>query len=195
MKKVLCGLVILALPTSVFAAVSAGPGLALESQVPGERSLSLLSLQVTTAMDIPLDESFSVFEVGAGMLAGVEYRLPFLPWLYLRGTLGYHNEAANLVPLTVSIFSAAVGVGLRVDLLPWLSLTMGVSGGGFDCLLSDPAVSGGNALVSADAALMLLPSPWRLSLGASYRYLLNFYRGLSATLGVCYELPPARKAP
>jgi hypothetical protein len=133
--------------------------------------------------------------VGAGLLAGVEYRLPFLPWLYVRGALGYHNEAANLVPLSVSVFSAAVGVGLRVDLLPWLSLTMGVSGGGFGCLLSDPAVSGGNALVSADAGLMLLPSPWRLTLGASYRYLLNFYRGLSATLGLSYELPPARTRP
>jgi hypothetical protein len=143
-------------------------------------------------MDLPLDESFPVFEVGAGLMAGVEYRLPSLPWLYVRGAVGYHNEAANLVLSSVSVFTAAAGIGLRADLLPWLSVAVGISGGGFCCLLDQPAAFGGNALVAAEAGLILLPSPWRLTLGASYRYLLNFYRGLSATLGLSYELPAMR---
>jgi hypothetical protein len=192
MQKLLAGLVILALPISFSAAATAAPELAQESLVPSGKSPSFLSLQLTTVMDLPLDESFPVFEVGAGLMAGVEYRLPSLPWLYVRGAVGYHNEAANLVPFSVSVFTATAGIGLRADLLPWLSVAVGISGGGFGCLLDDPAVSGGNALVSADAALMLLPSPWRLTLGASYRYLLNFYRGLSATLGLSYELPAMR---
>jgi hypothetical protein len=192
MQKWLPGLVILALPISFSATAVGAQELGQESPVSSGKSPSFLSLQLTTVMDLPLDESFPVFEVGAGLVAGAQYRLPSLPWLYVHAALGYHNEAANLVPMTVSIFTAAAGIGLRADLLPWLSLTAGVSGGGFGCLLDDPAVFGGNALVSADAGLVLLPGPWRLTLGASYRYLFNFYRGLSATLGLSYELPATR---
>jgi hypothetical protein len=192
MKKVLAGLVILALPLFFSGATAAARELGLESPVPIVKSPSFLSLQLTTVMDLPLDESFPVFEVGAGLMAGMEYRLPSLPWLYVRGSVGYCNEAANLVPSSVSVFTAAAGIGLRVDLLPWLSAAVGVWGGGFGCLLDDPAVFGVHALVSADAGLLLLPGPWRLTLGASYRYLLNFYSGLSATLGLSYELPSTR---
>jgi hypothetical protein len=192
MKKVLAWLVILALPTCVSAASSARTKLALEAPVPEGKVQSLLSLQLTTGMDIPLGDSLSVFEAGAGLQGGVEYRLPFLPALSVRGVLGYHNEAPSLVYLSVSIFSVSVGIGARIDLLPWLSVSAGVSGGGFGCFLSTPAAFGANAVVSADAGLLLLPGPWRLTLGASYRNFISFYQVLSATLGLSYELPPVR---
>ena len=190
MKRVLAWLVILALPTCVSAAGIARTKLALEPPVPEDKAQSLLSLQLTTGMDVPLGDSLSVFEAGAGLQGGVEYRLPFLPALYVCGVLGYHNQAPGLVYLSVSIISVSVGIGARIDLFPWLSVRGGVSGGGFGCFLSAPAAFGANAVVSADAGLVLLPGPWRLTLGASYRYFISFYQVLSATVGVSFELPP-----
>ncbi len=189
MKKFLAGLVILVLASLLHAEEVPCAGLAAATQDPGDRAFSLFSLQLTAVMDVPLEESFTVFEVGAGLLAGAEYRLPFLRWVYLRGEVGFHEEAANLVTLSVSVFTAAFGVGLRVDLLPWLSATAGVSGGAFGCVLNDAGTFGGNGLLSADARLVLLRSPWRLTLGISYQDLLSFYRGLGATLGLSCELP------
>ena len=127
MQKLAAGLVILSLLILFSAAAVAAPEVARESPVPDGKSSSFLSLQLTTVMDLPLDESLPVFEVGGGLAAGVEYRLPVLPWLYVRGTVGYQNAAANLVPLSVSVFTAAAGIGVRADLLPWLSVAAGIS--------------------------------------------------------------------
>ncbi|HET6452026.1 MAG TPA: hypothetical protein VFI08_11985 [Spirochaetia bacterium] len=189
MKKVLAGVVILVLPGLLYAGKVPCPALAAESQARDGQSFSPLSLKLTTVMDVPLEESQPVFEVGAGLLAGMEYRLPFLRWVYISGEVGFHEEAANLVTLSVSVFTAALGVGLRVDLLPWLSASAGVSGGAFGCILNDPGTSGGNALLSADVRLVLLPGPWRLTLGVSYQDLLSFYRGLGAMIGLSCDLP------
>ena len=87
--------------------------------------------------------------------------------------------------------SVSLGGGLRFDLLSWLSATVGVSGGYFFSFLNDFSTSGGNPFVSAEAGVILLPSPWHVSVGASYRYYFGLYSGLSAFIGLSMTLLPS----
>ena len=90
----------------------------------------------------------------------------------------------------------SVGSGLRFDLIRWLSLSLGVSGGYFYSMLNnDLSVAGGSRFLSADARAVLLPGPLRFMVGASFRYLFGLlYSGLSAYFGLSYEFAPAAAA-
>jgi tetratricopeptide (TPR) repeat protein len=186
------GLLLVGLPALMFAQVQSTEAVAKVTNPPAQ-TLSLLSVQVTPGLNIPLGASSPVFGLGGGIRFGAEYRLPFQPLVYVSGGLGYDYETATGgASLSASVTSASLGTGLRFDLLPWLSATVGISGGYFFSFLNnDFSTSGGNPFVSAEAGVILLPGPWHVSVGASYDYYFGLYNGLSASIGLSYDLAPS----
>ena len=191
MKRFMFRLLLLGLPALMFAQVQSTVAVTKDTTPPAQ-TLPLLSLQLTPGLNVPLGASSPVFGMGGGMRFGADYRLPFLPLVYVSGGLGYdYDTATGGVPLSVSVTSVSLGSGLRFDLLSWLSATIGVSGGYFFSFLNDFSTSGGNPFLSAEAGVILLPSPWHLSIGASYDYYSGLYSGLSAFIGLSYDLAPS----
>jgi tetratricopeptide (TPR) repeat protein len=159
------------------------------------QAVPLLSLKLVPGIDIPLGASTPVFGLGGGLRVGVDYRLPFLPIVYVGGGLGYdYDTATHGVANSVSVTSASLGGGVRFPVTPWLSATAGITGGYFFSFLNDFSTSAGNPFVSAEAGVVLLPSPWHVNVGASYLYYFGLYSGLSASVGLSYDLGPSRAA-
>jgi tetratricopeptide (TPR) repeat protein len=177
------GFLLLLWPALIFAQASA------PSKTP-----SALSLYLSPGVDFPLGASSTVYGLGGSMRFGAEYRLPFLPLLYASGGIGYNYDTANGVPLTVSVTSAGIGGGIRYDFLPWLTASVGVSGGYFYSFLNDFSTMGGNPFLIADAGLAFLPGPLRVTVGASYLSYFGLYSGLSASLGLSYDFARASAA-
>jgi hypothetical protein len=108
-RRVIFGLLQLALPTLLIAEIAS------PQQTP-----SLLSLQLTPALDVPLGARSAVFGAAGGIRFGAGYRLPFPPMVYVSGGLGYdYVTATGGVTLSASVTSLSLGGGLRFDLLPW----------------------------------------------------------------------------
>ncbi len=191
MKRLSFVLLLIGLPALMFAQVQSTE-VAAKVTSPPSQSLSLLSVQVAPGVSVPLGASSPVFGLGGGIRFGVDYRLPSLPLVYLSGGLGYdYATATGGASLSASVTSASLGTGLRFDLLPWLSATVGISGGYFFSFLNDLSASGGNPFTSADAGVILLPGPWHVSVGASYDYYYGLYSGLSASVGLSYDFAPS----
>jgi hypothetical protein len=188
-KRFIIGLLLLGLPTLIIAQVQSTAAVAIVEASPAQGP-ALFSLLLSPELDIPLGESIAVFGLGGGARIWAEYRLPFLPLLYLSGGLSYDYETATSgVALTASVASASLGSGLRFDFAPWLSATVGLSGGYFYSFLNtDLSISGGNPFVSADAGVILLPGPLHISVGASYSYYFGLSNGLSFALGLAYDI-------
>jgi tetratricopeptide (TPR) repeat protein len=131
----------------------------------------------------------SVYGVGGGALLAGDYRLPFLPLLFVGGDLGY-----SLVPLTtvtsLSLPQVALDAGICLDLAPtlsarahgWLGYAYGVlnNGGG----------TGGTPYVAtgADIGWRFVPT-LSLDLGLAYRYYFDLYNDIAVTLGMSYHVP------
>ena len=194
MKRFLIGLLLFGLPGLICAQAQLSPA-AAKVIAPSAQTLSLWSLDVTPGLDIPLGASSPVFGLGGSVLIELEYRLPFLPLVYFSGGLGYDYDTANGISQSASVTSASVGSGLRFGILPWLAATVGVTGGYFFSFLNDFSAPGSNPFVSVTAAVILLPSPWHVSVGASYLYDFGLYDGLSASIGFSYDLAPSKPRP
>ncbi len=164
-----------------------------QSQQPASGA-SNLSVRFSPGVDIPLGDSGSVFGLGGAARLGVEYRLPSSPIFVSAGAAYDYDTVTGGIPLSVSIASASLGAGVKFPIIPWLTVRAGLSGGYAYSFLSDSTASAGNPFVSADAGLSFLPGSWHIDLGASYRYYLALYNGVSASVGFSYDLP-ARAAP
>ena len=155
-------------------------------------SASLLSFSVTPNFSIPMGGDASVFGVGGGAVLSGEYRLPALPIVFLGGSVGY-----SFVPLksvtSLSLMQVSMDAGLRFDLLPKLILRARGSGGYAFGLLNNAAQSGSTPFLAAGADLSwsLIPS-LSLGIGGVYRYYLNLYNDIAASLGVSWSLPTGR---
>jgi hypothetical protein len=191
MKRFIFGLLLLGLPVLIFAQVQSTVA-AANVVAPPSQALPLLSVQLAPGLNIPMGESSPVFGLGGSVLFGVEFRLPSLPLVYISGGLRYDYDAANYIPQSISVASASLGSGLRFDLLPWLSATAGISGGYFFSFLNDFSKSGCNPLVSAEAGVILLRSPWHVNVGVAYLYYFGLYSGLSASIGLSYDFAPSK---
>ncbi len=142
-------------------------------------------------LDLPLGDSSAVFGMGGTAFVGMQYALPTLP-LFFAGSLGYDYDSLNGgVPFSVSVTSANIGAGLIFAVAPWLTFQTGVSGGYSFSFMSDFSASGGAPFVAADAGIVLLPGPFHVDVGASYRYYFDLYGGIDAFIGASYDLTPA----
>ena len=194
MKRFMFGLLLLGLPALIFAQVQSTEAVTKVTAPPAQAP-ALFSLQLAPGVDIPLGASSPVFGTGGGVRFGAEYRLPSLPLVYVSGGLGYdYATATGGVSLSVSVTSLSLGSGLRFDLLPWLSATVGVSGGYFFGFLNDFSTSSGNPFVSAEAGVILLPGPWHVNVGASCLIILACTAASVASIGLSYDFAPSGAA-
>jgi hypothetical protein len=114
-RRVILGLLLLALPTLLIGEIAS------PQQTP-----SLLSLQLTPALDVPPSASSAVF--GAAGEYGSERTIVSLscPWSMSPGDSATTTlQPPGGVTLSASVTSLSLGGGLRFDLLPWLSATIG----------------------------------------------------------------------
>jgi tetratricopeptide (TPR) repeat protein len=153
-------------------------------------SSSLFSLSLTPRFTIPLGRDTAVYSFGGGADFEAEYRMPFLPILFLGVGLGY-----SFVPLqavtSISLFDAGLAAGFRFDLLPSLSVRAYGSGGYFYAFMNDGTGRGGANPVAAggaDISWAITPA-LGIGLGATYRYYFGFYNDLAVTLGMSYGFP------
>ncbi len=169
----------------------ATPTLLLAQATIPAKTPPLLSLHIAPGLNVPQGESSALFGAGGSIRFKAEYRLPFLPLIFVSGGLGYDYLKAIMIPLSVSVTSVSLGSGLRYDLTPWLSATGGISGGYFYSFLSDLSTSGGNSFVSLEAGLILMPSPLHVCVGASFFYYSGLYGGLGVSIGLSYDVAPS----
>jgi len=158
---------------------------------------SLFSLTITPRFTIPLGRDTAVYEMGGGAELEADFRMPFLPILFLGGGLGY-----SFVPLqavtSISLFDAGLVAGLRFDLLPSLSVRAFGSGGYFYASVNDGTRRGGaNPVAAAGADISLAIGPaLGVGLGAAYRNYFGLYNDLAVVLGMSYRFgaPPQQAA-
>jgi len=161
----------------------------IQPQSSGIRTPSRLSVHLAPSMAFPISESASLFSPGARVAVGAEYRLLSSRAMYVSGDLGYGIDRIAGTSESISTVNATLGGGAAIDLLPWLSLTAGISGGFFYSFYPSRGVSGGNPLVGAQAGVVLLPGPFHVGFSLSGQYLWGLHMGVNATLGASYEMP------
>ena len=164
--------------------------LTLTAAAAGAQDGGKVSLQLTPGANFALGASTSMFTIGGGAeLAGL-YSMPFAPFLVARGSVDF-----SIVPTTgtasMSLITAAAGVGVSVDIASRLNLQATVSGGWGQAVYQGE--SGGSPYVSGEAAASFLVAPFLgLGVGASYRHYFSqpttFYQALRVNLGTVFRL-------
>jgi tetratricopeptide (TPR) repeat protein len=152
----------------------------------------LLSLTLTPSLTVPLGRDAPYYNPGFGAEISADYRMPFLPLLFMSGSACY-----SLVPLeavtSLSLLSGGLGTGIRLD-IGKLSVRTVATAGYFYGFLNDGSLAGGaNPVATGGASLSWAFTPsFSAGLGAAYRYFFGLYNDLSIRLGGSYSLLPAR---
>ena len=170
--------------------------LLLATQSFGQTQPALFSIRVLPDVGIPLLSSADYFQTGFGGLITGEFRIPSLPFLFAAASLGYDYQPA-LTTMSMSSFAGLLGAGVRFDLLDWLTLRASGQAGYYYAMMngqsSFPAAY--NPVLIGEAGVQLLREPFRIDIGAQYRYYHGLYSGLSATAGLAMSLGPKASAP
>lgn len=166
----------------------------LYAATPEPAPASLLSLQLNPVVNIPVGDSARVFTVGGAGALSVEYRLPPIPAVYLRGGLVYDYDPIAFVTQSLSVLSGTAGAGYRLGIAPWLALKAFLSGGAFYCFINgaDAVPGSWNPCLEAGAGASFLFGPIGVEVGASYRHFFGLYGGVGVFLGASYQLPAAQ---
>ena len=156
----------------------------------------LLSFGVTPSFSIPVGRDTQLFTYGGGANVDAEYRLPFLPLVYVGGTAGFSYVPLKAVS-SISLAYGGVSAGIHLDLFEGLAVHAGGTCGYFYGFLNDGSGNGGgNPVFTAGADLRWTFVP-ALSLGAGARY--RVFAGLSsdvaATLGITYNVSASETKP
>ena len=168
----------------VFAAILAfAVGIAGSAQT---ATVSPLSLSIVPSFTLPFWGSPEFTYGGGGTLLG-EYRMPFLPLLFVGAEAGF-----SYVPLTsittMSLASGGVVVGTRFDFMKSLSFSVTAAGGYFYASLNDGSGSGSNPFASLGTEFSWTPVPaFSIGLGATYRDFFGLYNDIAVTLGASYN--------
>jgi len=157
---------------------------------------SLLSVTLTPSMSIPLGGDNALYAFGGGAEFSAAYRIPFLPLLFLGGSLGY-----SFVPLkavtSLSLLGGGLDAGVHIDVGNRLSIRAFGTGGYFYAFLNDgTGRSGANPFVSggADITYTLFPG-FSARVGAAYRNHIGLYNDLSMFLGASCGFPRTAAQP
>lgn len=186
MKKVVLSYLCIVLASSAFAD---SPAATRSSPA------SLLSVSLTPDFSIPLGADASVFGLGGGITISGQYRLPFLPLLFLGAGLGYSYTPLQAAT-SLSMVHAGLHGGLRWDILDNFSLRAFGSAGYSYNFLNDSSGSGATPFVGVGTDLTWAFSPiLSLCAGAGYDYFFDLYSGLAVTLGISYNLPSGGTQP
>ena len=147
----------------------------------------LLSIELTPGIHIPLFETADYFTYGPTGDLTVEFKLPFLPRLCLRGEAGY-----EYLPIVTQdglhVLSAGAGVGVNFPIAGFMTMTLYGTGGYYYGMFSDQYADPGGGLAAKgglDLSFRILPS---ISLGVdvNYQYKHSLYDGIGTTIGLTY---------
>jgi tetratricopeptide (TPR) repeat protein len=161
------------------------------SQRPTGGRYSLLSFGAAPFLSIPLGADAAVFSVGGGSDLLVTYRLPAIPLLFVSGQLGY-GFVPSLAPGTsLSTVSLGAAAGVRLGLLPFLSLSLSAGGGYFLGLLNGTgAAPGGNPYATAGIRFDFdVADSWSIGVGGAYRYFGGLFGDTAMGISGTYHLP------
>jgi hypothetical protein len=120
--------------------------------------------------------------LGGSVTLSADYNLPFAPALFLEAMAGFDLlEVKGLPGLSMSMLTAAPGVGLSLRLSPRLQAQVAADAGYLLAAYSDTWTNSYFVLASARLLLALNPS-FSLGAGASYKYYPALYSGVELYL-------------
>ena len=138
------------------------------------------SLRVQPAAALPLIDSADVFSLGGLLGLGLEYGFGTNPQPFVSAGLDYTFLPVRDAGSSVSVVTALAGGGLTFWLTPRLALRVSGAGGGYLGFLNDGGAPSGHIAADAGAQVDYLLTPGlNLSIGASYRYALGTFQGLT----------------
>ncbi|RKX72954.1 MAG: hypothetical protein DRP87_19760 [Spirochaetes bacterium] len=150
-----------------------------------------LSFQVTPGVNLPMGASTrEMFTIGGGAELVGAYSMPFLPILFVRGSVGY-SLLPTMAQKNLSMITFGGGVGISFNPIPVLNLHASGTGGYGLGIYSGR--TGGSAYVSGEGGVAFFFVPaFGLGAGTSYRYYFSqptaFYQGLRVNLGAVIRL-------
>jgi tetratricopeptide (TPR) repeat protein len=163
-------------------------------------SASLFSLRVTPSFHIPLGGIAEYYSLGIGGMLSAEYRLPFLPFLYIGGDAGY-----NFIDTKADVFLSTVYADLLVGglfrLRNKLHLHAYASGGYYYGFLSStPLVPGTistwNPKFSANIGVNFYVLPiLNMRAEVGYTFFIGSYHGLQASIGTSFHFGAEKRKP
>jgi tetratricopeptide (TPR) repeat protein len=171
-----------------------------EASLSRSQRVSPFSLRVCPEVSVPLGADATLFPYGAGATLSALYRPPSLP-LFLTGLeTGYSYFSTNAPDTNLSTATLGGLAGLHFQLTRSLSARLLADAGGFIVALNDSGISpqfnlyaGGGFTLGWDLSRSL-----SLSAGAGYRCYFGLLGGITAGLGLSYQLPsraPTRQLP
>ena len=103
------------------------------------------SLQVTPGLAVPLGLPSETYSYGFGVEATGILSMPFAPWLISQIGVEYTISPVQLTPRTLSLITFGLGLGVNINLVPWLNVRVAVSGGYYVSAYNDSL--GGSAYI------------------------------------------------
>jgi tetratricopeptide (TPR) repeat protein len=137
------------------------------------------------------------FGLNTGVRLGAEYVLPFFPWLFAAGGLEYgYSSAVSYygTPLSISLLTGTLGLGLRLPIAEWLTLRVLAQGGYYYGFLNQTGVTDGSGNPYFSAGLGLAFNAGRLftfEIASGYYVRANLQQNLQVSLGAIYNIYPA----
>lgn len=161
---------------------------------------TFFSIQVTPGVTIPVSESSSFFYLGGFTGLSGKFLLPDLPILFLRADLDYSFDPMRVGRLSfdagniLSLLSLGAGIGLQIDIFPFLSLQPYITAGYTFGFFNDFSSMAGNPLTSVGLDVILpINKQFKINTGAAFTWQIGVYTGLSAYLGVDIGLGTAEQ--
>jgi len=154
-----------------------------------------INIQVQPGVSIPILGSESIYSLGWTVDAGVDYHLPFAPFLVLNGSLGYTSSSVPSTSQALALISAGAGGGINATLADRLHLRLVGDLGYYEGIYN--SLYGGSLYYSLGGGATFALFPF-LSLGVAGAYSDytsspgSLYRGLKAWLDVTIS-PVAEK--
>lgn len=140
----------------------------------------------------PLDSNASLFGIGGGGKVAGEYSLPVLNHLlFADAAIDYGYNPVSVSGMSLSLFTASAGIGVRYPVLEWLSLRALATTGYYFGLENSSGFShsSGNVFVAGGlGANFFIGSPLILGIEASYRLYGSLVQTIDVNVGVSYAL-------
>lgn len=158
------------------------------------------TLNLTPTVSFPLgpivDGDLPLFDIGGGGSLSAEFAPAFAPFLFAAAAADADFLPLNGASSSLTLLAGGAVLGASLSPVPRLALRVSGGGGIYAALAEAGTVS--NPFLRGGGELELRINPTiSMKVGASYKYLFTptgpLYQGISATLGLSYNLAGSRK--
>ncbi len=165
-------------------------GPAASPAAPTDLKLSPFWVQLSPALTIPVGDSGQYFTLGGGGALLAEYRLPFLPMAMARGSVEYGFDPI-LARQSVSLASAAAGVGFGYNFIPNVGVKVYADGGATYGFFNRSFEGYWNPFLKTGLEVYFdLPPGLMFNVGAAILYQVGLYTGIGISIGASIGLGP-----